>query len=684
MRGAGSLEPQSATTAANGEAATRLTFGPTVGGYEVVASVTGVAVTARFAGTAGPGAVARVVVTPGQVRLGAVGDSSRFRARQYDSHGNAVPGGTISWSAADADVFTMEQTGVVRGARAPAVGRAIASINGRADTAYVVVGDPDASHCLGYSPPVALVVGQAIDVSMTDGACIVSAGGGDEYVLVPWHGSTAGSATVTLQVRGGGLAELATPETPAGVAAIPSFRFGAPSDPVRSFDLERRIREMGRREVMPLARLARESRELAAPSDARARTIPTNVSPGELVDLNANPHVSCTAAEIRTGRVAAVGLRTVIVHDTANPAGGFTDADYRRFAVTFDTLVAPVVETAFGAPTDIDRNGKVVIFFTRAVNEMTPSGAAFYYGGFFHPRDLLPKRQNGTSFCDASNESEMFYMLVPDPQGVVNGNHRRVGFVDSVTVGTLAHEYQHLINDGRRNYVNDATTSEETWLNEGLSHIAEELLFYRATGTGPRQNLGAERFGQQPYDGLFIQYIGSNFGRLRAFLQNPQNFSPWTRGDDVATRGAVWAFLRYAADRTAVDDGDIWMRLTNSRSAGLQNLQAVFGADVLGMVRDWTVSLYTDDHVPNVAAVLTQPSWNFRTAYPALPASARSYPLVDVRALPDDATVSVLLLGGSGAFLRFAVRAGREGSVRVTSNGVAPPASVRATIVRRR
>jgi hypothetical protein len=113
-----------------------------------------------------------------------------------------------------------------------------------------------------------------------------------------------------------------------------------------------------------------------------------------------------------------------------------------KSSLAFDTLVAPVNELAFGTPTDIDHNGRVVIFFTRAVNELTPSGAAFYYGGFFHPRDLLPRRRDGVTYCEGSNEGEMFYMFVPDPDGVVNGNIRRRGFVDSVTVGTIAHEYE--------------------------------------------------------------------------------------------------------------------------------------------------------------------------------------------------------------------------------------------------
>jgi hypothetical protein len=618
-----------------------------------------------------------VVITPGQARLVAVGDTMRLRAGLYTTYGTALSAGTVTWTAADPDVFTIDQAGLVTGTRALSVGRAIATIGDEADTAYVVVADPDASPCLGYSPPVALTVGQAISVSMTDAACITSAGGSDEYVIVPWQGSPIGASNVSLEVTGSGLSPVTSP-TQYVARSTPRF-----SEPTRSFQFERELRELGRRELMPLARSARDVFKARATSESRAAAIPAYLAIGDLVELNAEVSTACTLPALRTGRVAAISARAIVVHDTANPAGGFTDADYQRFAVTFDTLIAPVADAAFGAPTDIDVNGKVVVFFTGAVNELTPAGASFYYGGFFHPRDMFPKQRYGQPFCPGSNEREMFYMLVPDPTGTINGNSRSVAFVDTVTIGVLAHEHQHLINFSRRLFVNDAITDEEVWLNEGLSHIAEELVFYRATGTAPRQNIGGSSFGTQPFDGLFERYMAPNFGRLRVFLESPHSFSPYSSYDDLGTRGAAWAFLRYAADHRGTGDGDVWMRLVNSPVSGFDNLADVFGPDVLQMVHDWNVSMFTDDLVGGVAPAHADPSWNFRTAYPALPTSARSYPLIDaVRMLSNDVPQTLSLRGGSGAYLRFGVTAGKEAVVRVTSNGSVASPVVQATIVR--
>src|SRR6185369_12725157 len=142
------------------------------------------------------------------------------------------------------------------------------------------------------------------------------------------------------------------------------------------------------------------------------------------------------------------------------------------------------------APLDIDKNGHIAILFTRAVNELTPPRANSYVGGFVFSRDLFPNTQTPRAqACAGSNQGEYFYMLAPDPTGIVNGNVRTTGFVDSATVAVLAHEFEHLINATRRLYVNNSPVFEEKWLDEGLAHIAEELLYYRETGLSARSNL---------------------------------------------------------------------------------------------------------------------------------------------------------------------------------------------------
>src|SRR4029078_2006391 len=111
--------------------------------------------------------------------------------------------------------------------------------------------------------------------------------------------------------------------------------------------------------------------------------------------------------------------------------------------------------------------------------------------GFFWGGDLVKKTeyQQINKSCPQTNEQEIFYMLVPDPNGTINGNSRSVSLVRQNTRGTLAHEFQHMINQGSR-LLNPAVDSSETaWLDESLSHFAEEIVGRKLKGFGDFQNL---------------------------------------------------------------------------------------------------------------------------------------------------------------------------------------------------
>ena len=280
--------------------------------------------------------------------------------------------------------------------------------------------------------------------------------------------------------------------------------------------------------------------------------LPATLKVGDLVRVNVNGVDGCTNAIIRAARVEAIGGKSMILADTLNPAGGFTTADYQRFAAKFDTLVYPIDEGAFGAPTDIDNNGRVGIIFTTAVNQLTPVGSTSYVGGFTFSRDLFPKVGTPRAqACATSNQGEYFYALAPDPQGTINGNKRTAGFVDSVTVPVLAHELEHLINASRKLYINTAANDfEDKWLDEGLAHIAEELLFYREAGVAPRTNidLAALRARAAVVRAFNGDMLG-NAGRYRAYLGATPTSSPYASGDSLSTRGAAWNWLRYLADQ---------------------------------------------------------------------------------------------------------------------------------------
>src|SRR5439155_11972754 len=118
-----------------------------------------------------------------------------------------------------------------------------------------------------------------------------------------------------------------------------------------------------------------------------------------------------------------------------------------------------------------------IMLFTGQINKLTPpntSGALV--GGFFFAGDFFPT--TGTkpgTFCPESNRGEIFYLLSPDPTAKF-GNVRTPSSVRQGTRGTIAHEFQHMINAGNR-FLNPAVDKfESTWLDEALAHFAEDAV----------------------------------------------------------------------------------------------------------------------------------------------------------------------------------------------------------------
>jgi hypothetical protein len=234
------------------------------------------------------------------------------------------------------------------------------------------------------------------------------------------------------------------------------------------------------------------------------------------------------------------------------------------------------------------------------------------------------------------------------------------------TLSTTAHELQHLINHSRRIHVLHAP-ADTVWLDEGLSHIAEELVYYSESGRAPRQNLAqAQILANAQQLAAFNEYQIQNTGRYEEYLRNPAPNSPWAGDDELETRGATWSLLRYAADRRNGNDQTFWFALVNSTNVGIPNLAAALGTDPVAFARDWAVSNYTDDAVPGVAPQFTQPSWNYRDIF-RNSGLGGVYPL-SVQPLANGST-SLTVRGGSAGYLKFAVAAGQQADVRVAQSG---------------
>ncbi|HKH94140.1 MAG TPA: hypothetical protein VKA54_20215 [Gemmatimonadaceae bacterium] len=388
---------------------------------------------------------------------------------------------------------------------------------------------------------------------------------------------------------------------------------------------------------------------------------------GDLVNINVGLE-PCDPIVRRGTRVVAIGTQSIVLADTLNPSGGFTTADYQRFAARFDTLVYPLEVANFGAPGDVDANKKVVLLFSSAVNALTPKNSESYVAGFFYNRDLFPTVGSaGIDGCTGSNYSELFYLLAPDPSGLVNGNVRKTSFVDSVTTSVIAHEFEHLINASRRLYITQGVEQfEEGWLDEGLAHVAEELLFYRESGVSPKANLDSIVIrSSDKIRNAFNNDQSSNSSRYRDFLTAPSKNSPFRADDSLSTRGATWNLLRYLADRKGTLETATWQALVRGPSAGVTNLKDVFGGDLPARVRDWNVSHYMDDLISGLPAEFTQESWNWHSLYKAI--YKAPYPL-EVKAFTGG-TASGELIEGSSAYYRFSIPPNTAATFTLTTAG---------------
>jgi len=499
--------------------------------------------------------------------------------------------------------------------------------------------------------------------------------GGTFFAVVVNTGlDSIGQAGFTLRTSG-----VQAPDIP------PLDRIPLPADEGRSVQplrrdqaFENRLRDVERTALTPRFAAARQW------NAARVPSLPPTLAVGDLVTVNVNATDPCANPQYHAARVVAIGAKALILDDTLNPKPGFSTAEFQRYAARFDTLVYPMDVAAFGEPTDIDKNGHIAIVFTRSVNELTPRAAFSYVGGLTFSRDLFP--QIGTAraqACPASNEGEYLYLMTPDPTGSINGNRRTNGFVDTNTTAVIAHELVHLINASRKLYVNTAAPKFEVkWLDEGLAHIAEELLFYRESGLTSRSNLTYFNLAETARTRNAYQAdMSANAGRYREYLAAPSTSSPYRAGDDLSTRGAAWSFLRYLADRNGASDGDVFARLVNNSAVGIVNLQSVFGKDVSSLVRDWSTAQAVDD-VQSVASELQQKSWNWHSIFGGVTGTPALYPLAITHMSGSTPSYTGAVVPGGSAFFDFTVAASDTATFTLAGQSGASAPNLQLVIVR--
>lgn len=423
----------------------------------------------------------------------------------------------------------------------------------------------------------------------------------------------------------------------------------------------------------------------------------------------------------------AVGESVVLYEDTLAPRRGFSGDQYRQLRDEFERFVFPVDTAYFGAPVDIDGNGRVAVVFTPEVNALSPTGGEAFVGGFFLPTDLAESGDGGgnasaaAGTCPVSNEAEVIYLPVPDPSGRYGqevSRERALRNARSVT----AHELEHLLSAEQRVFrtpvgegENPFAGLESAWLSEGLAHLAEEVVGLAMAGLRERAGLDfAEAVGSgERRREAFNAFHINNFARARLFMRNPNGTSAIPVEDpggrlSLEMRGFGWLFARFLGDRLGPDGGSsplggsaehrLFRTLSRGgdrRTTGVENVLRAGrtvssgrdGSSWEGLLADFGIAVAADDSVRLVRERRFL-SWDLGDVYAGLhrnlPGDFREgYPL---RLHPLDFTstaVSFDLNRSTAAYFRLGAASGSPSyAIRVTSpDGTALPTGARPQIL---
>jgi hypothetical protein len=646
--------------------------------------------------TVGPpaGAVASIAVGSTTTTSVFIESTLPLVASAYDATGAAIAGQTFTWSSSNTLVATVSSSGVVTGVSA-GVASISASIGNIVGQNTITVSASAAQLSCTSVTPLSMNVGDVHPLAGVERSSLcINGGAGSEYALIAFNTSldtsTAASAVNLVATNTVLTTNAPNPQLIAGRPGVSSRAVP------RNVDFEMRMRETERRELNPRFAAARAwyaGRERSL-SPQRGVSAITGLGPsptiGSSISLNGNANSACSAPQPHGATIVAVSTHAIIAVDTLTPPNGFTNADYQNFAAAFDTLIFPLDTLNYGTPSDIDNNGRELLFFSPLVNALSSPTSTSYVGGFFFSRDLFPLANTATlAACAGSNVGEMFYLPVVDPTQIYNRFFRDKDTVTSQILTTIVHEFQHLINAGRHLYVNLAATRlEESWLDESQAMLAQELLYYRVSGFAPRQKLtwttissGANANGNQL--DIVNAYLVQGLGALNFYLQVPESSTPYDNTENLATLGAGWQFMRYLLDNTTGTQSTFSRAIDNGVVTGFANVANVFSLSLPALAntyQSWAIAQYVDGTGVTSNPAYSNPSWNFRSVIPNALGLSGGYPL-RIRPLLPATPVSVVLRGGAAAYIRLRVNAGITAQI-MPANGITASTAVTYVLIR--
>ena len=512
-----------------------------------------------------------------------------------------------------------------------------------------------------------LAPGEAITSRGTEAGCLRLTTPGQRYILVAQLATYADSIPVAhpfdIQVDGATLASTIPDSAPLAATRVasPLSTRGAFERMLRAAeaDAARDIAGNPQPTVLPDDTAPLDTR--VAPATRAASVAPAPPTLGSTRAFRVLSRLDGTAFATSVARLRFAGDNILLYEDVGAPAP-LADSTVASLGALFDRTLYPIDEGTFGAESDIDGNGRVIVLLTPFVNALTTAvqcTAQGFVPGFFYGIDLDTRNKN-------SNRAEIYYSFVPDPNATRSCPHQ-LSEVLGLLPATFLHEFQHMISFNQHVLVRRGGV-ETVWLNEGLSHVAEEL-------------------GGRYYDAKYPPPSG----RTQPSALLPDSAMPFLRGDledaslylsatsahsvtafqDLGTleeRGAAWLFLKWLGAQKG--DG-VYARLVQTGLRGGQNVESASGEPFPALFADFSIALYADT-IPGLPRAVVPP--RFRTgAHPLRELLTRGfglngYPLA-IRGQPIPGNpASAFMVQGTATYFQLTVPNGGV-TVKLTAPG---------------
>jgi hypothetical protein len=262
----------------------------------------------------------------------------------------------------------------------------------------------------------------------------------------------------------------------------------------------------------------------------------------------------------------AEGAHCIVYVEDGEETAAVDAATAKRIARTFSSIIYPQITDAFGLPLDVDDNGKVILLLLDIRDGYNPQTSLGHTGGYFYPADM----EAASSYEPHPNLADMIYIdTYPTSAGSAS------------SLGTVAHEFQHLINYSNRRGV--GKSAMDIWIDEGLSSAAEYIY------GGPQYSrilwLANERNFSYPQ--------GNNFFVWNGIWENDEAMAAQgSQADPYTNYSTVYLFFQWLRIH-ASNETEIYKEIINSPYGDYRAVTAAAVARIGSEFSSWETLLKT-------------------------------------------------------------------------------------------